>query len=228
LKGKAIILTCEHAGNMVPEMFAGLFQGREDVLNSHRGWDPGALEIARHLSDHLEAPLYYRMLTRLLIELNRSLHHAQLYSEFSRSLDKEGKAFLLNYYNAYRDEVIDKINELLKTHNQVLHFSIHTFTPELDGEVRIADLGILFDPDRAAEKKFSLSLQRELASLVPRFGAMFNYPYLGTDDGFTTWLRQEFDDRYLGIELEVNQKHVGQPEIEEIKQGLADALVVGC
>ena len=33
-----------------------------------------------------------------------------------------------------------------------------------------------------------------------------NYPYLGKADGFTTSLRQEFQERYIGIELELNQK----------------------
>jgi len=35
-----------------------------------------------------------------------------------------------------------------------------------------------------------------------------NRPYLGTSDGHTTSLRKEFrDESYLGIEIEVNQKH---------------------
>jgi len=36
-----------------------------------------------------------------------------------------------------------------------------------------------------------------------------NYPYAGKNDGFTTYLRRRFpSDAYLGIELEINQKHV--------------------
>ena len=37
-----------------------------------------------------------------------------------------------------------------------------------------------------------------------------NYPYRGTSDGLTRYLRKRYADRdYCGIELEVNQKHVG-------------------
>ena len=36
-----------------------------------------------------------------------------------------------------------------------------------------------------------------------------NYPYRGDADGLTTTLRRRFPwQRYLGIEIEVNQKHV--------------------
>jgi hypothetical protein len=37
-----------------------------------------------------------------------------------------------------------------------------------------------------------------------------NYPYRGTSDGLVTYLRRRHGDRaYAGVELEVNQKHVG-------------------
>jgi len=36
-----------------------------------------------------------------------------------------------------------------------------------------------------------------------------NYPYTGKSDGFTAYLRRRFPaDAYIGIELEINQKHV--------------------
>jgi predicted N-formylglutamate amidohydrolase len=224
LSGNPIILTCEHAGNLVPDSFSKWFTGKEDVLNSHRGWDPGALEIAQYLADHLKAPLYYQTISRLLIELNRSLHHEHLFSEFSKNFDKESKASLLDLYHNYRNEVVNKIDEFLIVNGHVIHLSIHTFTPVLNGEERKTDIGILFDPAREGEFEFSESLRHNLASLLPQYTVMFNYPYLGTEDGFTTWLRQKFDDKYIGIELEINQKHVNQPELEEIKRGLVDGV----
>ena len=41
---------------------------------------------------------------------------------------------------------------------------------------------------------------------LPKFKVRFNSPYLGKADGFTTYLRKKFPDKYSGIELEVNQK----------------------
>jgi len=48
-----------------------------------------------------------------------------------------------------------------------------------------------------------------LRARLPYWITRRNYPYLGCSDGFTTWLRQRFPERcYVGIELEINQKHV--------------------
>ena len=46
-----LVITCEHAGNMVPERYRPLFSGHEHLLPTHRGWDPGALLLAREMSE---------------------------------------------------------------------------------------------------------------------------------------------------------------------------------
>ena len=40
------IITCEHAGNEVPARYRDLLRGSEALLQTHRGWDPGALSVA--------------------------------------------------------------------------------------------------------------------------------------------------------------------------------------
>lgn len=219
-----IILSCEHAGNHVPAGFKSLFAGNQEALNSHRGWDPGALEIAKYLSEKLEAPLFFSRLTRLLIDFNRSPNNEQLFSEFSRKLDGEKKAALMEEYFSYRRQVTDTIDESMELGHRAIHLSIHTFSSVLNGETRKTDIGILFDPFRPGEKRFSELLKKQLAAAIPDFVVMFNYPYLGTDDGFTTWLRRKYDDQYAGIELEVNQKYVGKPEMDAIAHGLAEGI----
>ena len=53
-----------------------------------------------------------------------------------------------------------------------------------------------------------LSWQQALKKTAPRLVTRRNYPYKGYADGLTTFLRTRYpDDRYRGIELEVNQKH---------------------
>jgi hypothetical protein len=61
---------------------------------------------------------------------------------------------------------------------------------------------------------------------LPSFVTKFNEPYKGTDDGFTTYLRQKFrDTEYLGIEVEVNQKYLNTEKWELIAIGLKDSLL---
>jgi hypothetical protein len=53
-------------------------------------------------------------------------------------------------------------------------------------------------------RRWQLALRVYASALKTRL----NYPYLGTADGFTVYLRRRFPpDAYLGIELEINQKH---------------------
>ena len=62
-------LSCEHGGNHIPTAYQPLFKGAEEVLASHRGWDPGALELFHALQ---QQPLILPFTVRppgLLVEL---------------------------------------------------------------------------------------------------------------------------------------------------------------
>lgn len=218
-----VIITCEHAGNHVPECYQYIFTDIKDVLESHRGWDPGALEIARFLATECSAPLFSCETTRLLIEPNRSLHSHQLYSEYSKKLfETEHEQILQQYYYPHRNGVEEVIS---KASRPVLHLSIHTFTPMLNGHVRSVDIGLLFDPQRKTEADFCRKLFDGLEQNLPVLNIKFNEPYKGTDDGFTTYLRTKFNSKeYLGIEIEVNQKYLGTEKWEMISMALKDVL----
>ena len=217
-----VVISCEHAGNLVPAAYQHLFSGKEAVLETHRGWDPGALEIATFLSNQLNAPLFYQTITRLLIEMNRSLQRLGLFSEFSVSLSEAAKNQLVqDYYLPYRNEVETQIAQYIRQGSRVFHLSVHTFTPVLDNVRRTADIGLLFDPDRAEELACCTSWQKRLETYLPAMQIRLNYPYLGTDDGFTTYLRTKFSSKqYVGIEIEVNQQYVGQTEMGSIQRAL--------
>jgi len=89
---------------------------------------------------------------------------------------------------------------------EVLHLSVHSFTPVLNGKARTAELGLLFDPSRTPEAEFCQEWQRQFRETHPDWRVRRNYPYRGTDDGLTTALRKRFlPETYLGIELEVTQ-----------------------
>ena len=85
---RCLIISCEHGGFEVPADYAAVFAGQQPLLHSHRGWDPGALQLARQLADAFVAPLYASTTTRLLIDLNRSMGHRQLFSAATRVLSK--------------------------------------------------------------------------------------------------------------------------------------------
>lgn len=221
-----LVLSCEHARNHVPRGYAGLFRGQSRLLASHRGYDIGALELARHLARRLGVPLYAAPATRLLADPNRSPGHPRLLSERSRRLSPERRESLLaELYHPHRAAVERAIARLVGDGQRVLHVGVHTFTPRLGGRTRRADVGLLYDPARALEREVAAALGERVAGCG--FRVRRNYPYRGTSDGLTTYLRSRFGrTSYAGLELEVNQRHASGPSLcwTALKRCLASAL----
>ena len=206
----AYLVSCEHGGNHIPQRFAALFRGCRHLLDSHRGYDPGALGTARDLARALGATLVTSTVSRLLVELNRSPGRQFRYSPIMRSAPPDVRDEVCRrYYIPYRQQVEAFVARAHASRTRVVHISSHSFTPSLDGSVRYADVGLLYDPDRADERALCLRWQHALLSHRRQWTVRRNYPYLGRSDGVTSYLRKRFDAvAYVGIELEVNQKHV--------------------
>ncbi len=204
-----IVVSCEHAGNRVPPKYRGLFRRSAAVLNSHRGWDPGAYELARAISIACRAPLPANMVSRLLVECNRSIGNPELFSAFTRDLDTaEHLRLLATIYHPHRLAVDLAVRRALRRNARVLHIGVHTFTPVLNGRRRTADVGLLYDPRRDFETEVADKLAKCLRAAMPKLRVRRNYPYRGWTDGLTTTLRGRLPmDRYAGIEIEVNQAY---------------------
>lgn len=229
---RRLLLTCEHGGNRVPRRYAHLFREAQGVLDTHRGYDPGSLTLGRFLAKRLKAPLFYSTTSRLLVELNRSPRHRALFSEFTRPLDPAARLEILDaHYHPYRRQVEQWIGDAIAHGGAVLHVSVHTFTPELNGLARNADIGLLYDPSRPSERHFGDAWRIALRRLRGDLRVRKNYPYLGKADGFTTHLRRLWsDEHYAGIELEVNQLWPRRParEWRQLQEALAHSLAQVC
>ncbi len=219
-KKAGLLITCEHATNHLPGEYCFLFPDLS-VLSTHKGYDPGALSAAEAFARSLRVPLISSEVTRLLLDLNRSLHNRTLFSVYSRGLTREKRSALLDrYYHPYRARVLEEMNKIQNEGRPVLHLSVHSFTPVLGGEVRTADLGLLYDPARESEKILCLRWQSELKILNPLLRIRRNYPYRGRSDGLTAYFRKSFHQKeYQGVELEINQSLLGDQNHfpEEIK-----------
>lgn len=204
------LISCEHGGNRIPPRYRGFFRGREALLRTHRAYDAGALRMARELSDALAAALIVSVTSRLLIDLNRSQHHRALYSEATRHASAEVREEIYQHcYRPYRSQAEALIAQAVDGGARAIHVSCHSFTPELKGQVRNADIGLLYDPARSSEAELCRRWKKSLKIHVPAMKTRMNYPYAGTADGFTVHLRRQFPAHcYLGIELEINQRHV--------------------
>lgn len=201
----AFVVTCEHARNAVPPGLRPLFRGRSRLLAGHEGYDRGALDFARLLARALRVPLFAGTVTRLVVDLNRSLRHPALFSAPVRALPEgDRQAIMRRFYSPYRQAVEAEVAACVARGARVCHFSCHSFTPMRDGVARNADIALLYDPARARERALCGLLRDVPAGLGLRVRR--NYPYRGVADGFTTALRRRHPDAaYAGIEIEINQ-----------------------
>lgn len=194
------ILTCEHFSNVVPSKYAPLFENAGAVLNSHRGYDKNIAPLFEALKPLVDFSFHYPY-SRLIIEPNRSLHHRHLFSPFTLQLSKADRMELVSkYYQPYRNEVVKYIEGFHD--DTVIHISVHSFTPNFGTQNRSAPIGILFDSKCHREKEVAKVWKKELQS-ESSVQVRFNYPYRGAADGFTTYLRKQFPENYLGFELEL-------------------------
>ena len=229
-----LFITCEHAGNVVPGKYRPLFAEHGHLLPTHRGWDPGALLLAREMAARFSAPLHFEETTRLLVDLNRSVGTPDLHSEATRHLSlAERREILDAYYHPHRRRVDAAVAALVATGDRVVHIASHSFTPELHGHVRTADIGLLYDPGRPGEVALASAWLAALKATDPPLRLRRNYPYLGKSDGVAQALRRKHaPDAYIGIELEVNQRYAeaGGPAWRKLRKTLIETLasVVAC
>jgi predicted N-formylglutamate amidohydrolase len=202
-----LLVTCEHGGNRIPAPYRSLFRGRRALLESHRGYDPGALIVAKALAHAFRARLVTATISRLLVDLNRSIGHPRLFSAATREAPAKLRAKIVEqYYLPYRAQVERLVKQSVSRGRRVIHISSHSFTPELDGRRRVADVGLLYHPRRPGETELCARWKASLAAFAPELRVRRNYPYAGKGDGLTEYLRRRFpSNAYVGVELEINQ-----------------------
>ena len=230
-----LLLTCEHASNAVPKALHGCFEGARTVLRTHRGYDIGALAVAQRMAQALHAPLFAGGITRLLIDLNRSVQHRQLHSEFADGLAPAVRAELIEHWHTPFRIATGAALQRMVAVGPVLHLSVHSFTPVWHGHARNCEIGLLYDPKRNREQQMARGLanalrgpllpsaQRAQRTAVAALRVRMNYPYRGDADGHTTSLRKLFPDaQYVGIEIELNQALLRRATAQ---QSVADQII---
>lgn len=210
-----LMLTCEHASNRLPAAFKKFVP--VDVQETHRAYDIGALQVFRKLVKFAKPEFSCEgKFSRLFVDLNRTITNKSAFSDYLRD-NENAKAAATAYWKEYRENVEKFVAKNIgaskkgaknngKEGADIVHLGIHSFTPALNGKVRNADIGILYDPKRPQERAYANVIRGEIKRLYPHMKVRFNYPYKGSSDGLTTSLRKKYGPRYMGIEIEINQK----------------------
>lgn len=185
------VLVCEHASCFIPPEFENLGLPQE-LRTAHIAWDPGALAVAKRLSQILDAPLVAATVSRLVYDCNRpptapdampvqsEVHEIPGNLELSEA-DKQHR--IQDYYEPFKTVLTDAVAAIQSTNTGPVLATIHSFTPIYRGQQRTTQIGILHDSDT----RFADSLLQ----FAPRHSSLRfrrNDPY-GPADGVTHTLQ---------------------------------------
>lgn len=177
------LIVCEHASNTFPESFGELGLG-PDARESHIAWDPGAIGVARRLSDLLDSPMVAATVSRVIYDCNRPPDSESAMPIRSEVYEIPGNCELgveeriertRSLYLPFQVTVARQLAEMLAERRRPVLVSVHSFTPIWFGERREVEFGIIHDLDA----RFAEALL-EAAGDLPLKTAL-NEPYSAAD-----------------------------------------------
>lgn len=224
----AIVLVCEHASAHIPAALNDLGLAPAD-RDSHAAWDPGALAMAKHLSDMFDAPLIAGAVSRLVYDCNRPPEAPSAMPEKTELIDIPGNRDLTAADRAARTDLIyvpfcaavsgvlaDRAARGLAT----TLVTIHSFTPVYFGEPRAVEIGLLHDSDSRMVDAMLAHADAAAPRVLRR-----NEPY-GPDDGVAHSLQIHGQDNGLAnVMIEVRNDLIQTPaDCAALAQELRDLL----
>jgi predicted N-formylglutamate amidohydrolase len=219
------VLVCDHASNRIPRKLANLGLTPDQLLE-HIAWDPGAAGVARGLAARIDAPLVLGGYSRLAIDLNRPLASPESIPEQSAGIPVPGNLGLTRHARAERIAILfhpyhQAVARLLERRagRPTLLFSIHSFTPALNGEARPWQVGVAHGRDRRLA-----DLLRPALGMTGDLLVGDNEPY-GVDDEHDYTLPTHGEGRGIPhVMIEMRQDRLCTPaEIAGWVERLADA-----
>ena len=178
-----IVLLCEHAGNRIPKALGDLGLSC-DVIQSHRGWDLGAQDVARKLAERLKAPLVVQNYSRLVFDCNRPPKSPLAIPLISDEVPVPGNVALSEAQRSMRvDEIFlpmdAELNRLFACQPRRAAFSVHSFTPRLGGAERLMHAGFL----SRTQSGVARAMRTHIALRCPDMKLAVNEPYQIETDG---------------------------------------------
>lgn len=183
-----ILLVCDHASRAVPGSLTDLGLSR-DKFDLHIAYDIGAADVTRRLAHLLNAPAVLAGYSRLVIDCNRAPGDPAMIPAVSDQIAVPGNndlhvdavvERLRSLFWPYHGKVAETLTRMRTTDQAPMVFSIHSFTPHLDGVERYWDIGVLWNRDPRLSTPLISSLRTHEALHVGD-----NEPYSGRDLAYT-------------------------------------------
>lgn len=206
------VLVCDHATNRLPRRLGTLGLSAIDLAD-HIAWDLGAADVARRLSDLLDAPLVLSGYSRLVIDCNRPLDSPESIPARTAGVPVPGNEMLTAEDRALRIEALFKpyhraIGAMLdrRAGRPCLLLSIHSFTAVLAGRSRPWSIGFAHGRDRRLALHLVNAMNRDASLVVGD-----NQPY-AVDDASDYTIPIHGENRGLPhVLVEIRQDEIATP-----------------
>jgi len=207
-----VLLICDHASFRIPAGYDDLGLA-PDLLRRHIGYDIGAADVTRRLSGLLDCPAVLSGYSRLFVDANRQTRDPGWMPVVSDHIEIPGNQNLdeteiahrkATYFDPYHAAIEGLIEDFLARDVIPVIYSIHSFTPIMDGFERPWHAGILWNVDT----RLALPLVAALGA-YPGVAVGENKPYAGSDPS--------------GYSIHVHGEERGVPVVAvELRQDLID------
>ncbi|MHC8510165.1 MAG: N-formylglutamate amidohydrolase [Rhodospirillales bacterium] len=206
------VLICDHAARAFPKALGDMGLSGE-ARGLHIAWDIGAAAVTRALAAALDAPAVLCGYSRLVIDCNRPPGHPEQIPETSdgheipgnRSLSAAGAAARQNeIFRPYHAAAGDMLGRVWRRRSEPpALFSVHSFTPVMQGEQRPWDAGVIWRYDG----RIAQPLMRALTDEGLTIGD--NLPYSGFEAAYSTIAHAEAA-RIAHAAVEIRQDHISE------------------
>lgn len=150
-----LLLVADHASNAFPAHMDHLGLDQR-VLDLHVAYDIGTRAITKRMAQRLDCPAVLAGYSRLLIDPNRQPGHPQSIPPLSDAIAIPGNqdlseaaqtARVESFFTPYHHAITETLAHVWRHGPAPAFFSVHSFTPSIDGEDRIWDISVLWNRD---------------------------------------------------------------------------------
>lgn len=209
---RGIVLVADHAHRELPEEYGDLGLPASE-FDRHIAYDIGVEAVTRRLAALLGVPAVMARFSRLLIDPNRGEDDPTLIRQLYDGTvvpgnypmtAEERERRLDRFYRPYHDAVAAMVASVAHESGRApFIFSVHSFTPVMQGNVRPWHVGVLWDMDHRAPWPLIEMLAEDKGLVVGD-----NEPYDGALRG-DTMFRHAIVNGFAHALIEIRQDLIG-------------------